>query len=325
MSSLNSHPAAQKTAAQKGLGFGLGLRHPHMEQVLAGQSRVDWFEIISENYMDSAGRSLQDLKRIAERYPVAFHGVSMSIGSTDPFNYDYLQRLKKLAETIEPCWISDHLCWTGVAGLNSHDLLPLPLNEASLSHVSERVQRVQDYLGRQLVLENPSTYMSFKDSDIDEPDYLTELVAKTGCGLLLDVNNVFVTCFNAGKKPETYLQRFPFESVVQIHLAGHEDCGHYLIDTHDKPVRAEVWELFAQVWQKLDGASVSLEWDNDIPPLAACEDELFKARDYIEQLPGSPLSDAREQQLDRTEKNKTVVSTPVDFLVPDMMKTVENG
>lgn len=204
------------------LGLGLGLRNIHFEQILAHWPQVDWFEAISENFMDSGGRPRYVIRQVAERYPLVLHGVSLSIGSTDPLNFAYLGKLKALAAEVKPVWVSDHLCWTGVLGLNSHDLLPLPFTDETLKHVAGRVRQVQDFLERPLILENPSTYITFSQSTIEEPEFLRRLSQETGCRLLLDVNNVYVTCFNSGKDPVAYIESFPCESVVQMHLAGHQ-------------------------------------------------------------------------------------------------------
>ena len=191
------------------LGLGVGLRSSHFSHILKHWPQVDWFEAISENFMDSGGRPGYVIRQVAERYPVVLHGVSMSIGSSDPLNRDYLAKLKRLADDINAVWISDHLCWTGTLGINSHDLLPVPLNETMLNHIANRVNQAQEELQRPLILENPSTYIGFKDSDMTEPQFLRALTERTGCGLLLDVNNVFVSCFNAGTSPVEYLEGFP--------------------------------------------------------------------------------------------------------------------
>lgn len=304
-----------KTVLGKGLGLGLGLRHCHADDILAGKAQVDWFEVISENYMDSGGRSIYILQQVAERYPIVCHGVSLSIGSTDPLDFDYLAKLQKLERLIKPKWLSDHLCWTGVMGINSHDLLPLPLNQVTLKHVITRINQVQDFLGRQLVLENPSSYLRFSASDISEPQFLAELCSSTDCGLLLDVNNVFVTCFNAGLSPMDYLAEFPFERVVQMHLAGHQDCGSHMIDTHDQPVRNEVWQLFHYCWQQTGGASTCLEWDGNIPSFNVCQQEILKAQHYIHSI--EPLDDTQPCN------DSTGISTPIDFLVPDVIADIQ--
>jgi uncharacterized protein (UPF0276 family) len=295
------------------LGLGLGLRSVHFDTILAERPPVDWFEAISENFMDSGGRPRAVIREVAERYPVVLHGVSLSIGSCDPLDLDYLARLKRLADEVRPAWISDHLCWTGVMGLNSHDLLPMPLTEESLAHVAARVRQVQDFLGRPLILENPSSYLRFASSTMEEPEFLRRLAAETGCGLLLDVNNVYVSCFNAGTDPTAYIQAFPGESVVQMHLAGHRHEGNHIIDTHDRPVRPEVWELFRLAWALTGGTSTLLEWDGDIPPFADCHAELLKAKDYMDR----GFAPGRAGPPDSTGAD--AVSNPVGFLVPRVM------
>lgn len=226
------------------LGLGLGLRSKHFNYILEHEPEVSWFEVISENFMDSYGRPRYLLKQIVERYPVVMHGVSLSIGSTDPLNFTYLKQLKALADEAQPVWVSDHLCWTGVLSVNSHDLLPLPYHEESLAHVCERIRIVQDYLERPLVLENPSTYASFQHSTFTEWDFLRTMAETTNCGLLLDVNNVCVSAFNNDFDPVTYIEALPHDRIVQMHLAGHQHCGSYIIDTHDRAVTDNVWQLF---------------------------------------------------------------------------------
>jgi uncharacterized protein (UPF0276 family) len=295
------------------LALGLGLRNVHFDQILAERPAVDWFEAISENFMDSGGRPRAVIRRIAELYPLVLHGVSLSIGSADPLDFDYLERLKRLADEVRPAWISDHLCWTGVLGLNSHDLLPMPLTEESLFHVAARVRQVQDFLERPLILENPSSYVRFTHSTMEEPEFLRRLAAETGCGLLLDVNNVFVSCFNAGTDPVAYLDSFPMDEVVQMHLAGHQHRGTHIIDTHDRPVRPEVWDLFRIAWARTGGAATLLEWDGDIPSFADCHAELLKAKGHMggrfDPEPAGPPEAAGPEG----------VSNPVGFLVPRVM------
>ena len=264
------------------LGFGVGLRSTHYGHILEHSPDVDWFEIISENYLDSHGRPRHVLRQIAERYPLVMHGVSLSIGSTDPLDFDYLARLKRLADETQAKWISDHLCWTGVAGRNSHDLLPLPLNEESLAHVIERVRIVQDYLERPLVLENPSSYVTFAASTLSEWEFLSRLAADADCGLLLDVNNVFVSSVNHDFDPVNYIRNLPYERIVQFHLAGHTNLGTHCIDTHDGRVVESVWQLYRLAQQLAGGASTLLEWDAKIPPFAVLHAEVLKARDYIQ-------------------------------------------
>lgn len=297
------------------LGLGLGLRNVHFDAILSGEPQDLWFEAISENFMDSGGRPRAILRAVAERYPVVLHGVSLSIGSTDPLDTGYLASLKRLADEVRPAWVSDHLCWTGVNGHNSHDLLPMPLTEQSLAHVVARVLEVQDRLERPLILENPSSYVRFAQSTIDEPDFLRALAEQTGCGLLLDVNNVYVSCFNAGTDPIAYLDGFPCDRVVQMHLAGHQDFGTHVIDTHDRPVRAEVWELFRIAWARTGGASTLLEWDDQIPDFDVCVAELRKAEHYM--AGGSAPLETRDGGM-----SGEGVSNPVDFLIPRAMDSV---
>lgn len=266
------------------LGFGIGLRSTHFEEVLSTSPEVGFFEALSENYMDTGGRPARVLDLVAERFPVVLHGVSMNIGSTDPIDRDYLGRLSRLAERTRALWISDHLCWTGVAGRNVHDLLPLPTTEASLRHVAGRVRQVQDLLGRALVLENPSTYLEFEASTIPEAEFLARLTEETGCGLLLDVNNVYVSSFNHGWDPVAYIRTIPEDVVVQMHLAGHTDKGTHLLDTHSRPVRDDVWELYALAVHRFGAGSTLIEWDEEIPDLGTVVAEAHKAREVARRV-----------------------------------------
>lgn len=263
------------------LGLGVGLRNKHFNYLLNNPAGVDWFEIISENFMDDFGFASHVLMHVRKQVPVVMHGVSLSVGSTDPINYTYLRKLKELAEKVEPEWISDHLCWTGVAYTNTHDLLPMPMTEESLNHVAERVLMIQDFLKRPLILENPSTYLQFKASTMPEWEFLSALAEKTGCGLLLDVNNVFVSAHNHGFDAVKYIDSLPHEHIVQMHIAGPTDCGALLVDTHDQPVPSEVWKLYRQAQQLTGGVSTLLEWDAKIPEYPELLKELFKAREAL--------------------------------------------
>ena len=264
------------------LGFGLGLRPPHYQDILdldpASARRVDWFEIISENYMVPGGRPLHYLDRVRERWPVVMHGVSLSIGTTDPLDRTYLKDLKALADRIAPEWISDHLCWTGVAGLNTHDLLPLPYTEEALDHVVARVGQVQDILGRRILLENPSTYVTFDTSSLPEWTFMAELAVRADCLILLDVNNIYVSAFNHDFDALAYLEAMPADRVAQIHLAGHQNNGNHIIDTHDHPVIDPVWDLYARATARLGRVPTMIERDDDIPPFADLVAELDRAR-----------------------------------------------
>lgn len=262
------------------LGFGLGLRPQHYPYIFEHQPAVDWFEVISENFMDTDGKPKRNLARIKELYPVVMHGVSMSIGSVDPLNSEYLKKLKALIDWLNPAWISDHLCWTGVAHKNTHDLLPLPYTEESLKHLVSRIQQVQDRLGRRIALENPSTYLEFKHSTIPEADFIAAMAKEADCHLLLDVNNVYVTCYNHRLNPQQYLDVLPLERVMQIHLSGHRNKGHYIVDTHDDHVVDEVWGLYQYVVQRAGRTpNTMIEWDDHIPEFPVLLAELNKAKE----------------------------------------------
>ncbi len=260
------------------LGFGAGLRAEHYEDVLAGRAHVQWFEANSENYMDTRGRPLAVLEAVRRDFPLALHGVSLSIGSSEPLDEDYLASLRALVERVEPAIVSDHLCWSGVDGRQLFDLLPLPLTEETLAHVVERVARVQDVLGRRILLENPSTYLDWRASTIPEPQFLSELAARSGCGLLLDVNNVYVSSVNLGFDPIAYLDAIPARHVGQVHLAGFSDMGSYLFDTHNRPVSDEVWRLYAYTLECMGPLTTMVEWDDDIPGWSRLAEEVERAR-----------------------------------------------
>ena len=264
------------------LGFGVGLRTKHYEHILSTHPPVDWFEILSENYMDTGGRPMQVLDHVAAHYPVVLHGVSMSVGSTDPVDFEFLGKLKVLAKRINARWVSDHLCWTGVAGLNVHDLLPMPYTDESLKHTLERVRIIQDFMERTLVLENPSTYLEFRNSSWTECEFLAELAERADCGILLDVNNVYVSAFNHGFDPVEYLNKIPADRVVQIHLAGHTHKGTHILDTHSAHVVDSVWDLYRHAYQRMGGVSTLLEWDADIPEFDVVHAEALKARRHRE-------------------------------------------
>lgn len=259
-------------------GFGLGLRPRHYEAVLRTRPRVDWFEALTENYMIPGGRPLQYLDRIRERYPVVLHGVSLSIGSADPLDRGYLAQLKALAARVQPAWISDHLCWTGVDGRNLHDLMPLPYTEEALRHVARRVRAVQEALGRRILLENVSSYVAYRSSAMTEWQFLAALAREADCDLLLDVNNIYVSAFNHGFDALAFLDGIPARRVRQIHLAGHGHCGDLIIDTHDAPVIGPVWELYAEAVRRFGPVPTMIERDDRIPPLGALVRELDRAR-----------------------------------------------
>ena len=255
-------------------GFGLGLRPAHYHDFLEQKPPVDWLEIISENYLVPGGRPLQFLDAIRRDYPMVMHGVSLSIGSCDPLNRDYLRELKALIQRVQPGWVSDHICWTGVDHANLHDLLPMPYTEAALTHLVERVTQVQDFLGQQIVLENASTYVAFHADEMSEAEFVAQLIKRTDCGLLLDVNNVYVSAVNHGFDARAYIDAIPSNRIKQIHLAGHEDHGDYIIDTHDHPIVAPVFELYQYTLQRHGWIPTMIERDDNIPPLAELLTEL---------------------------------------------------
>jgi uncharacterized protein (UPF0276 family) len=300
------------------LGLGLGLRSKHFNYILENKPAVDWFEFISENFIDSGGRPRQVLRKLSEIYPLVMHGVSLSIGSTEPLNMEYLSKLKQLSAEIKPQWASDHLCWTGVNGMNTHDLLPVPLTEESLKHICKRINTAQDFLERPLIFENPSTYLSFKQSTIHEYDFLRYMTEETGCGLLLDVNNVYVSSFNNDFDPVHYIQQLPHDHIVQMHIAGHQHHGDYIIDTHDSKVVNEVWQLFNLAWQLTGGVSTLLEWDSQIPEFETYHAELLKAKEYMN-VYSKPAANEKVQF-----NEEKAVSTPIDFLVTEMLIDEKN-
>jgi uncharacterized protein (UPF0276 family) len=260
-------------------GFGLGLRTPHYEAVLNEPHAIDWLEIITENYLVPGGRPLDYLERIRERFPMVMHGVSLSIGSTDPIDTDYLAGVRALAARIEPHWISDHLCWTGIDGRNLHDLLPLPYTEEALALVVARVGQIQDALGGQILLENVSSYLTFHESDMSEWEFLREVAARADCAILLDINNIYVSSVNHGFDALTYLQAIPTDRVRQFHLAGHSDLGGHLIDTHDHPIVEPVWNLYRAAVARFGAVPTMIERDDNIPALSELVAELQIARD----------------------------------------------
>jgi uncharacterized protein (UPF0276 family) len=274
------------------LGFGLGIRPQHYEDILSTNPSVDWFEVISENYMVPGGKPLRMLDAIAERYPVVMHGVSLSIASTAPLDLDYLSALKTLAARAKPRWISDHLCWTGVHGVNLHDLLPVPYTQEALDHVVSRIGAVQDYLGCRIAIENVSSYIEYAHSEMSEWDFVAEVAERADCWLLLDVNNVFVSGFNHDFDTQQFVDAIPVERVVQFHLAGHSEANTHLIDTHDEPVSEEVWKLFGHALERFGPISTMIERDANIPPLEELVVELDHARAIARRVFGAEMCEA---------------------------------
>ncbi|MGH8460191.1 MAG: MNIO family bufferin maturase [Stenotrophobium sp.] len=276
--------ASSRTPPVAPLGYGLGLRVEHYNEILETQPPLDWLEILSENYFAPGGKPLHYLDQLRERYPLVMHGVSLSIGSSDPLNPDYLRSLKALARRVEPAWISDHLCWTGVDGSNLHDLMPLPYTEEAINHVAARVRQVQDTLGRRILLENVSSYVTYHQSQLPEWEFLSELAQRADCLILLDINNIYVSSFNHGFDPQAYLNGISVERVQQFHLAGHRNLGNVIIDTHDEPVIDPVWDLYAQAVRRFGAVSTMIERDDNIPPLSELLAELEHARSIAEPI-----------------------------------------
>jgi len=268
----------KNTFERPNLGFGLGLRTEHYEAILSQKPSIDWFEILTENYLVPGGKPHYFLEKIREHYAMVMHGVSMSIGSMDPLDKIYLQQVKSLAKKIKPHWISDHLCWTGIQGKNLHDLLPLPYTEEAIHHVVNRIQQVQDFLGQRILIENVSSYLTYQQSEITEWEFLKEISERADCFILLDVNNIYVSAINHEFNPLDYIYAMPKHRVYQIHLAGHSNMGNYIIDTHDHDITDPVWKLYADVLRHFGNVSTMIERDDNIPPLENLLNELNHAR-----------------------------------------------
>lgn len=266
------------------LGIGIGLRIPHYEDIFTHQPEIDWFEIISENFMVEGGKPLAHLERILDRYKVVQHGVSLAIGSPDPLDFNYLKKLKALAKITKTPWISDHLCWGRLPGAHYHDLLPLPYTKEVINYVAERARIVQDYLELPFALENLSSYVSYRNDEMTEWEFYSAVVEKADIYMMLDVNNIYVSSRNHGFDPKHYYSHLPLERVLQIHLAGHTDCGDYVLDTHDNYVKDEVWQIYAEVYPKTCGVSTLLEWDDNFICVQETWEEAKKAKKFQAQI-----------------------------------------
>jgi len=262
-------------------GAGLGLRASHYQEIFETKPDVPWFELLSDNYMAAGGLPIQRAEKVRQDYPITLHGVGMSLGSADPLNTDYLKRLKVLADRLEPHYVSDHIAWVSVDGKYTHDLLPLPYNQDMLQHLSDRIQQVQDYLGRTILIENPSSYLSFDSSDMSEADFIRQLSLSSGCELLLDVNNIYVSAMNHGFDPYQYLESIPQDKVKEIHLAGYEQMDGYLFDTHGHSVKPPVWDLYRAALKRFGSVPTLIEWDTDVPEFSTLLVEAKKADAFM--------------------------------------------
>jgi uncharacterized protein (UPF0276 family) len=275
---------AMKNADIPNLGIGIGLRHVHYEDIFHLQPEIDWFEIISENFMVEGGKPLENLEKILAKYQVVQHGVALGIGSADPLDYNYLKKLKALTRLTKTPWLSDHLCWGHLPGAHYHDLLPLPYTQEVINYVAERARIVQDYLEIPFALENLSSYVAFQEDEMPEWEFYTAVVEKANIFMMLDVNNIYVSSRNHGFDAQKYIQNLPYDRVLQIHLAGHSDHGDYVLDTHDNYVRDEVWDLYADIYPRTGGVSTLLEWDDNFLSFQETWDEALKAKKFQKYL-----------------------------------------
>jgi len=260
------------------LGHGIGLRPPHYPRVADGTARVDWFEVIAENFMIPGGRPLRVLEQARTLAPVVLHGVSMNLGGSDPLNERHLGELERLIGRFEPAWVSEHLCWGAYGRYYAHDLLPLPYTDEALAHVADRIRHVRERLGRRILIENVSSYLTFTHSTMPEWTFLAGVAEAADCGILLDVNNVYVSAMNHGFSPHAYLAGLPPDRIGQIHLAGHSDAGTHLVDTHDHPVPSPVWDLYADAVRRFGPIATLVEWDDRIPAFEELVAEAERAR-----------------------------------------------
>ena len=265
-------------------GAGIGLRSEHYQTILDNRPNTPWFEVLTDNYMVAGGLPLYHLEKVCEHYPVSFHGVGLSLGSADPINKQYLHQLKQLAERFKPAQISDHLSWVSLNNHYAHELLPFPYTREAVNIIGDKINQVQEYLGRPLIVENPSSYLAFSCSEMTEPEFINALVEKTDCELLIDINNVFVSASNHDFDANKYIQQIPAHKVKEIHLAGYDDRGAYLYDTHGHRVHDSVWELYKNALLQFGEVPTLIEWDTDIPSFDVLQQEAAKAQQLIDNL-----------------------------------------
>jgi len=278
-----------KFSAQSIKGAGLGLRSCHYQEIFETKPDVPWFELLSDNYMADGGLPIQRAELIRQDYPITLHGVGMSLGSADPLNTDYLQRLKKLADCLQPTYVSDHIAWVSIDGQYTHDLLPLPYTQQTQQHLIERIHQVQEFLGRKILIENPSSYLTFHSTDMSEDEFIKGISQATDCELLLDINNIYVSAQNHGFDPYAYLANIPVDKVKEIHLAGYEEMPGYLFDTHGYQVKPPVWDLYCAALKRFGAVPTLIEWDTDVPDFSTLRAEALKAEDKMSALVAGSL------------------------------------
>lgn len=277
---------SQEQQSEPLTGVGIGLRSQHYQDILKHSPDIPWFEALSDNYMNDGGLPLYYLEQIRQHYPITFHGVGMSLGATDPLNEEYLTRLKGLIARFEPVYVSDHLCWSSHSGLYANDLLPMPYTQEAVRHIAERILRVQDFLGRRILIENVSSYVSYTQSVMEEVDFLTEVVGQADCDLLCDVNNIYVSAKNHHYDPLVYLSKLPADRIKEFHLAGYEDMGTHLLDTHGARVHEPVWALYQEALKRFGPIPTLIEWDTDIPDFDVLVQEQSRAKDFMSEHGG---------------------------------------
>jgi len=265
-------------------GVGLGLRSAHYQEIFDTKPDVPWFELLSDNYMAEGGLPIHRAEKIRQNYPLTLHGVGMSLASADPLDLDYLSRLKTIAKRLQPAYVSDHLAWVSASGQYTHDLLPFPYTQFTVQYVADRISQVQDFLGREILVENPSSYLEFHATEMTEWEFIQGICQKSGCNILLDINNIYVSAVNHGFDPYEYLQAIPADRVKEIHLAGYEKMQGYLFDTHGYRVHPPVWDLYQAALKRFGRVPTLIEWDTDIPDFETLRSEARKAEAKMKEV-----------------------------------------